>query len=180
MCILRGARAAVFPLFFAALFAAVVGLAARAQDAAPLPSGLGDRRELEAFFDGLRSGLMADRHVPGAVVLVVRDGAVFLSKGYGVADFTTGRAIDPETTRFRVGSISKLFTATAVMQLVEQGMLDLNADVNRYLEGSRIPDAFGKPVTLSSLQSHTGGALLLAAGFVGVFAWYWNLLGIIR
>ncbi|HME68634.1 MAG TPA: serine hydrolase domain-containing protein [Myxococcota bacterium] len=155
MGILREARARVFPLF-AALIAAATSLTAQGQDALPVGAGPTDRREFEAFFDGLLSGLMADRHVSGAVVLVVKDGAVFFAKGYGVADLATGRPVDPDTL-FRAGSISKLFTATAVMQLVEQGKLDLNADVNQYLEGFRIPDAFGKPVTLANLLTHTGG-----------------------
>src|SRR6185369_10883284 len=60
-------------------------------------------------------------------------------------------------TLFRVGSISKLFVWTAVMQLVEQGRVDLDADVNRYLKGVAVPATFKEPVTLAHLMTHTAG-----------------------
>ena len=113
--------------------------------------------EVGAYLDGLMFGLMKERHVPGAVALIVQDGRVTFERGYGVADPTTGRPVDPETTLFRVASVSKLFTSTAVMQLVEQGKLDLNADLNQYLEGFAVLNKFGKPVTLANLLTHTGG-----------------------
>ncbi len=74
--------------------------------------------ELEAFFDGLLPALMESYHVPGAVLAVVADGRVILEKGYGYADFEGRREVDPETTVFRLASVSKLFTSTAAMQLV--------------------------------------------------------------
>ncbi len=123
--------------------------------AAPAPATASP--ELAAYLDGLIFGLMKDRHVPGVVALIVQDGRVTFERGYGVADPTTGRPVDPETTLFRVASVSKLFTATAVMQLVEQGKLDLNADLNQYLEGFAVLNKFGKPVTLANLLTHTGG-----------------------
>jgi len=94
--------------------------------------------------------------VPGAVVVVVKDGQVLFEKGYGVADVATGRPIDAGKTVFRVGSVSKLFTWTAVMQLVEAGKLNLDADVNTYLD-FRIPTRDGKPITLRNLMTHTAG-----------------------
>jgi CubicO group peptidase (beta-lactamase class C family) len=103
------------------------------------------------------AGLMAERHVPGAVVLVVKDGAVVFARGYGHADPATRRPVDPATTLFRVASVSKLFTATAVMQLVEEGKVDLDADVNVYLEELQVPAAFGAPITLRQLLTHTPG-----------------------
>ena len=72
--------------------------------------------------------------VAGAVVVVVKDGQTLLQKGYGYADVAAHKPVDPETTMFRTGSVSKLTTWTAVMQLVEQGKLDLDADVNGYLD----------------------------------------------
>jgi CubicO group peptidase (beta-lactamase class C family) len=116
----------------------------------PIPS-------LAAFVDGVMQGLMQARHVPGAVALMVQDGRVTFERGYGLADPGTGRPIDPEKTLFRVASISKLITATAAMQLVEQGKLDLGADLNRYFEGFAIRNRFGRPITLGHLLTHTGG-----------------------
>jgi CubicO group peptidase (beta-lactamase class C family) len=95
--------------------------------------------------------------VAGAVVAVVHAGEIALLKGYGLADVAAGRPVDPRRTLFRPGSISKLFTWTAVMQLVEQGKLDLDADVNDYLQGVSVPPAFDAPVTLAHLMTHTPG-----------------------
>ncbi len=120
-------------------------------------SGPSDPREIEAFFDGSVPALLEAYHVPGLVLSVVRDGKVLFAKGWGLADVATGRPMDPERTIVRVASISKLVTATAAMQLVAQGKLDLDADVNRYLDGFRIEEAFGAPVTLHQLLTHTAG-----------------------
>lgn len=123
----------------------------------PVRAAAIDARDLEPFFDGLLGGLMAERHVPGAVVLVVHDGAVVFARGYGSADLATGRPVDPATTLFRVASVSKLVTTTAVMQLVEQGKLDLDTDVNTYLKEFQVPATFERPVTLRHLLTHTPG-----------------------
>jgi CubicO group peptidase (beta-lactamase class C family) len=116
-----------------------------------------DPAELEAFLAGLLPSLMETHFVPGAVFVMVKGGEIFFAKGYGYADLTTRRPVDPETTLFRVASVSKLFTATAAMQLVEEGKLDLHADVNRYLEDLEIEGAYGEPVTLHHLLTHTAG-----------------------
>jgi CubicO group peptidase (beta-lactamase class C family) len=100
---------------------------------------------------------METHHAPGAVVVVVKDGRVFFARGYGWADREARRPVDPETTRFRVASVSKLVTAIAAMQLVEQGKLDLHADVNGYLEGFRLEPDWPEPVTLHHLLTHTAG-----------------------
>lgn len=119
-------------------------------------AGPQSRAELEVFVDGLLGGLMPERHVPGAVVLVVKNGEVFFSKGYGFADIEDQRPVDPETL-FRVASVSKLFTATAVMQLVEAHKLDLRSDVNTYLNKRfTMKEPFGE-VTVADLLTHTGG-----------------------
>src|SRR5262249_58548170 len=94
--------------------------------------------------------------IAGATVAVVKDGKVLFSKGYGYADVAKKTPVSPETTLFRPGSVSKLFTWTAVMQLNEQGKLDLDRDINDYLD-FRIPDAFGKPITLKDIMTHTPG-----------------------
>ena len=94
--------------------------------------------------------------VAGASVMVMQNGQVLLRKGYGYADLKNKKPVDPAATIFRLASISKLFTWVSVMQLVEQGKLDLDTDVNRYLD-FQIRPAFSQPVTLRNLMTHTGG-----------------------
>ena len=118
--------------------------------------GLRDRAELEAFMDGIMTAQLRDHHVAGATVSVVKDGALFFAKGYGSADVRQQRPVVADSTMFRVGSISKLFTWTAVMQLVEQGKLDLNTDINKYLD-FKIPATFPQPITLTHVMTHTPG-----------------------
>ncbi|HEV8066905.1 MAG TPA: serine hydrolase [Planctomycetaceae bacterium] len=118
-----------------------------------------DANDLEAFFDGALLVQLESKHIAGAVVAVVVGDKLLFAKGYGYADVETHKPVDPQTTMFRVGSVTKLFTWTAVMQLVEEGKLDLDADVNTYLKGTgvQIPAAFDKPITLKNLLTHTPG-----------------------
>jgi CubicO group peptidase (beta-lactamase class C family) len=127
--------------------------------------GPADPAELEAFLDELIGREMEENHIAGAAVSVVKDGELFFAKGYGYADVEDGIPVDPEQTVFRIGSVTKLFTWTAVMQLVEQGKLDLDADVNTYL-GFRIPDTYPQPITLKHLLTHTAGFEDLYVDFV--------------
>jgi CubicO group peptidase (beta-lactamase class C family) len=115
-----------------------------------------DPAELEAFLDDLFAQEMEEHHIAGAAVSVVKDGKLFLAKGYGYADLEEGIPVDPEGTIFRIGSVTKLFTWTAVMQLAEQGKLELDADINTYLD-FRIPDTYPQPITLRHLMTHTAG-----------------------
>jgi CubicO group peptidase (beta-lactamase class C family) len=115
-----------------------------------------DRADLEAWLDGMVPYALKAGDLAGAVVVVVKDGTVLLQKGYGYADVSKQLRMDPEQTMVRIGSTSKLFTWTAVMQLVEQGKLDLSRDVNDYLD-LKIPHDFGKPITLRDLMNHRGG-----------------------
>lgn len=124
--------------------------------AAPARRGPTDPVEVEAFLDGLMAAQLEEKNVVGAVVAVVRDGEVLLIKGYGYADLEARRPVDPARTLFRIGSVSKLFTWTAVMQLVEQGKLDLDENVNTYLDFA-IPDTYEEPITLRHLLTHTPG-----------------------
>ena len=125
---------------------------------APEPSGVHDltKADLEAFLDALLPAQLQSRDIAGAVVAVVQEGQVLLAKGYGYADFATKKPVVADQALFRPGSISKVFTATAVMQLVEQGKLDLDRDVNNYLDFA-IPKAFPEPITLRRLLTHTAG-----------------------
>ena len=112
--------------------------------------------DLEAFLDALIPAQLQSRDIAGAVVAVVKGGQVLLAKGYGYADFAAKRPVIADKTLFRPGSISKVFTAIAVMQLVEQGKLDLDRDVNDYLDFA-IPKTYPEPVTLRRILTHTAG-----------------------
>jgi CubicO group peptidase (beta-lactamase class C family) len=114
------------------------------------------RADLEAWLDGYMPYALQSGDIAGAVVVVVKDGEVLLQKGYGYADLATGTPVDPERHLFRPGSISKLFTWTAVMQLVGQGKLDLDADLNQYID-FEIPPKDGAPATLRQVMTHTAG-----------------------
>jgi CubicO group peptidase (beta-lactamase class C family) len=114
------------------------------------------RENVESWLDGFLPYALATGDVAGAVVVVVKDGAVLAQKGYGYADVEARQPVDPATTLFRTGSVSKLTTWTAVMQLVEQGKLDLDANVNQYLD-FQIPERHGEPITLRNIMTHTPG-----------------------
>jgi CubicO group peptidase (beta-lactamase class C family) len=114
------------------------------------------QEDLAAWLDGYLPAALERGDVAGALVVVVKDGRVLLQKGFGYADVEARRAFDPESTLFRPGSVSKLVTWTAVMQQVEQGRIDLDRDVNTYLDFT-IPPRAGQPVTMRNLMTHTGG-----------------------
>lgn len=118
-----------------------------------------DPAELTQFLDDFFRAQLAQEHIAGAAVVVVRDGAVLAARGYGYADIERHIPVDPEHTVFATGSTGKLFTWIAVMQQVEQGTLDLDADVNRYLRelDPRVPATYPEPVTLRHLLTHTAG-----------------------
>jgi CubicO group peptidase (beta-lactamase class C family) len=116
-----------------------------------------DPAELASFSDQFFPAQMDKLHIPGVSLIVVQNGKIVLAKGYGYADLATGSSISPERSVMRIGSVSKPFVATAVMQLVEQGRLDLHTDVNRYLTAFQLEDTFPKPVTLAHLLTHTAG-----------------------
>jgi CubicO group peptidase (beta-lactamase class C family) len=112
--------------------------------------------DLESFFDGIVPLQLERSDIAGASVMVMQNGQVLLRKGYGYADLKNKKRVDPGDTIFRLASISKLFTWVSVMQLMEQGRLDLDTDVNRYLD-FQIRPASSQPVTLRNLMTHTGG-----------------------
>jgi CubicO group peptidase (beta-lactamase class C family) len=113
-------------------------------------------QDVQAWLDGYMPYALKRGGIAGAVVVVVKDGQVLVQKGYGTSDVATEAPVDPQTTLFRPGSVSKLFTWTAVMQMVEQGRIDLDRDVNTYLDFV-IPPYQGKPVTMRNLMTHTAG-----------------------
>ena len=112
--------------------------------------------DVGTWLDGMLPYAIARGDIPGAVVVVVKDGQVLTERGYGFANVEKKIKVDPKTTLFRPGSISKLFTWTALMQQVEQGKVDLNADVNKYID-FEIPPYKGQPITPLNLMTHTPG-----------------------
>ena len=122
----------------------------------PSPAPEFTKADFETFLDALIPSQLRNRNIAGAVVSVVKDGQVLFQKGYGYADVEEKKPVLPDQTLFRPGSISKLFTATAVMQLVEQGKLDLDRDISDYLDFA-IPKTYPEPITLRQLLTHTGG-----------------------
>jgi CubicO group peptidase (beta-lactamase class C family) len=112
--------------------------------------------DVGAFLDGIMPQQLARENIAGAVISVVKDGKVLFAKGYGYSDVEKKTPVSPDNTLFRPGSISKLFTWTSVMQLVEQGKLDLDRDINDYLD-FKIPATYPKPITLRNVMTHTPG-----------------------
>ncbi|HTV65414.1 MAG TPA: serine hydrolase domain-containing protein [Bryocella sp.] len=114
------------------------------------------KEDLESFFDGFMPAELQRDDIAGAVVAVVKDGQVLFAKGYGWSNVKDRKPVTADATLFRPGSISKTFTWTAVMQLYEQGKIDLDRDINDYLD-FKIPATFGKPITMKDLMTHTPG-----------------------
>lgn len=125
-----------------------------AEPSAPA-SGPIDGADLESWLDGFMPYALAQGDLAGAIITVVANGEILLSKGYGYANLETRAAIDPDATLFRPGSISKLITWTAVMQLVDDGLVDLDADINTYLDFE--VTGRERPITLRHVLTHTAG-----------------------
>ncbi|QVQ54529.1 serine hydrolase [Spiractinospora alimapuensis] len=163
----RGARAA-FAVLGAASILAVSGCGAPAEPLTPTPpiptppSGTGELTEedVNAWLDGLIPPSLEQTRTAGATVAVVHNGELLTARGYGYADNGSGESeaqlVDPEDTVFRVGSVSKLFTATAVMQLVESGDIDLDTDIDEYLD-FEVERTFDQDLTMRHLLTHTPG-----------------------
>ena len=139
------------------------GAEARAQMEAEAAAWL-DPRTLVRWLDGLMPYALVEGDIAGAVVVVVGPDGVIAKKGYGYADVEAATPVDPDTTLFRPGSISKLVTWTAIMQLAERGLVDLDADVATYLD-FEVPEG-GKPVTLRDILTHTTGFEDRAKGLI--------------
>src|SRR5699024_2604192 len=126
-------------------------------DAGSIAASATEEEDKTDFMDGIIEEKVKEGNIPNATVSVVYLGDTILEKGYGYSNMDTETAVDPETTLFRIGSISKLFTWTAVMQLVEEGKLSLDRDVNEYLDFHIPPHAESGPITLRHLMTHTPG-----------------------
>ena len=114
------------------------------------------KQDVDAWLDGYMPYALKSGGIPGAVVVVVKDGQPLTERGFGYSDVAAKKPVDPENTLFRPGSVSKLFTWTAVMQQVQAGKLNLDADISNYLD-FKIPPRNGKPITLRNLMTHTPG-----------------------
>ena len=134
--------------------------AAPVETAVPVPSPATapqlDAQDLRTFFDGLVPYMLKRNDIAGAVVAVVKDGQLVFTQGYGYSNVAKRTPVVANQTLFRIGSVSKLFTWTAVLQLVAEGKIDLDADVNKYLD-FKIPEKFGKPITMRDLMTMTPG-----------------------
>ena len=156
-----------------ALFASAISIAQEtelvepAQEAEAVPATLDhDSRDFESYLDGLVAAQFQDYDLAGMTFALVLDGEVALTKGYGYADLASLTPVDPAVHLFRPGSVSKLVTWTAVMQLVEQGKLDLDADIGTYVTQFELPNNFDQSLTLKHLLTHTPGLEDGAAGYL--------------
>lgn len=133
-------------------------------DPATASFGLLDQNRLNAFLDGVVEASMLQYHLPGVVVSVVEADQLVSSRGWGFADLEKRSVASPSNSLFRVGSVSKVVTATALMQLVERGQADLDQPIGRYLDPAPFADA--EAVTLKHLLSHRAG---FEDGYLGHF-----------
>ena len=114
-------------------------------------------QELGRFVDSVMHAEMTKARIPGAAFVFVRDGRIVYMKGYGQADARRRTSVDPERTIWRIGSITKAITATAVMQLVDQGKLALGDTVSRRLRSLKLRESFPPPITVRHLLTHSAG-----------------------
>lgn len=148
-------------------------IAATAQSAAPVQRPLAPNApplatriaNLEAFVDGVMAMAIANREMAGGVVVLVANGKVVFEKGYGYANVAAAKPVDPKLTLFRPGSVSKLVTWTALMQLVEQGKVALDDPINKYIDFT-IPDTFPQKIRIRDLLTHSPG---FEDGYGGMF-----------
>lgn len=132
-------------------------LISKAQAQATQINNLTDSKELEAFLDPIFAEQMEKSHIPGAVISIVKDGKIIFTKGYGVADIEKKTPVVPNQTIFRIGSITKVFTALAAMQQADRRKIKLTDDVNKYLTGAKVPNTFPQPITFHDLLTHSSG-----------------------
>jgi CubicO group peptidase (beta-lactamase class C family) len=130
---------------------------AKIQAPAPQANSLTDPKELEALLDPIFAEQMRKLNIPGAVVSIVKEGKIIFTKGYGVADLEKKTPVIPDKTIFRIGSITKVFTALSVMQLSDRRKIRLTDDVNQYLTGVKVKNTFSQPITFAHLLTHTSG-----------------------
>ncbi|MFX0203799.1 MAG: serine hydrolase domain-containing protein, partial [Candidatus Hodarchaeota archaeon] len=167
----------VFLALLAALLPCSVQGAPKQEPSISRQQGPTDPGELESFLDPICARRMEELHIPGAVFVLVKNGEIFFAKGYGHSNLEKRTPVIPDKTIFRVASITKLFTATAIMQLVERGLLNLGDDVNKYLKNFKLEENYLKPVTVANLLTHTGGFNQSSIGIIARNESEWMPLG---
>ena len=100
---------------------------------------------------------MEEAKVPGAIFAMVNRDSIVMSRGYGLSNLDTKVAVDPQNTAFRVASVSKAVSATMIMKMVQNGAIDLDEDINKYLRSFKIKESYTQPVTFRHLLSHSSG-----------------------
>lgn len=113
---------------------------------------------LEVKLDSLFQTEMNEQRIPGAAIIIVKDGQTLLKKGYGFTRLGEEiNYVNPDSTIFRIGSITKSFTALALLQQIDRNKIRLNEDINRHLTSLQIPKTFSKPITPFNLLTHSAG-----------------------
>jgi len=141
------------------LFGAPVSTMAQTDPAQAARSSIDPARlaGLGEFVDGVMAQQIATREIAGAVVTVVANGKILFSRGYGYADIERSIPVDGERTLFRPGSVSKLFTWTALMQQVELGRVKLDDPIDKYLDFTIPANGRTRPILIRHLLDHTPG-----------------------
>ncbi|MED3832030.1 serine hydrolase [Peribacillus frigoritolerans] len=121
-----------------------------------MTKGPNNKKEIESFADPLFEEKMKKFNVNGSSFVVVHDGKVVVNKGYGYADKEKKIPVTKDTV-FQIGSVTKTFTALAVMQQVDKGKIKLDQDVQKYFGGLKMPNQTGKPLTLFDMLTYTSG-----------------------
>ncbi|MEZ5462284.1 serine hydrolase [Dokdonella sp.] len=127
-------------------------------DLPPEPVRAIDTLDLAAYVDGLVDAAMQSDHLAGVTVAIVDRQGPLLLRGYGIAAQSPRKGVDPKSSLFRIGSISKTFTYLLALQMVDDGRLEINAPVNNYLPPDlQLPDDGLAPVLVRHLFTHTAG-----------------------
>lgn len=152
-------RTSLFKAGVCAVAAAIAGWSAAAPVWAQEPASQVrlEPEDVDAFVGGLVRAELAANRIPGASLAVTQDDRIVLLRGYGYADVERAVPVDPRRHLFRVASVSKPFVWMSVLQARDRGLVDLDQDINAYLDFT-IPDTYpGQPITLRHLLTHTAG-----------------------
>lgn len=114
-------------------------------------------QNLQRFTDDFFKKNMEKYSIPGAAIAIVKDGKEVFKKGYGYSNIEGKISVDPDKTVFPAASVSKMFTATAIMQLYEEGKIDLNENIDNYIKPYKVINPYKEPVTCSNLLTHSSG-----------------------
>jgi len=113
--------------------------------------------DINAWIDSQMTKGMDSLNIAGATIVLMQGDSVRYIKGYGLADIASNTPVNGNSSIFGVGSITKTFVATAAMQLVEEGKLALDRDVNSYLTSFHLEYKFNDSITVRHLLTHTAG-----------------------